>query len=1215
MDAGCANVVESKRSCPLWTVLTSPKRPINTQSFAQMKRVQEKIKDFVEAQRVEELRDFASDPARTLAAYRFTDATSDLLARWLDALADLPRGRGAARALAGVRGVGKSHTLAVFGALAAHPELRARAEDAHVATSARRLMNRRYVLVRVRRGTRPTLLEEVAAALGETFGNSFEPEPESLVSAACAHAPDAVVIFLIDTAAERARRVGRNDGPTLSRLAQAAENCNLFIALALDDDIADASGANVVLAGTFQIDYLDPEHLYRIAETHVLRKTPQARAALHELYLNLRAALPGFRWSEQRFIALYPLHPIIADVAASVRLYAQDFAFLPFAAAATERAASRPALSLVLVDELFDRVEPSLRRSEELRDAFAAYDELTKLIAARFPVMQRLEAKLLLKALFVLSLDGRGADEHELCAALLLHDENQPNAASERIADALESFASTSLLDQRRDGDHQRHRFRIDASEDFEEALIEAARNVPPAAVAALWRSIAHNRFADWPFAEEGEARAKLDFVWRGTPRRGEVSWIVDDPSAADALDPLRFDWQLRVLSPEASLSALPPRSVGIVDAVWQPDRPKPEEQEIFRRLVALRTDASLTARFGDAARAALASHTSQAERIWTRAFLDEGKLYINGEATHLSEQARAASSFEDLLRLAFDDRFAALYPQHPTFADILGEAEAANLIEGLFGGFKPNDVQVQKLAHRFAEPLGLVSKRGEAYLLGMGDEMLAPPWTREVMRLVEMANGATVSVQEVFGALRRPPLGLSHEACRLVLAALVASRRIELITAGGDRVTRRTLDRTLRWEEIVGVARAASIMHSAEELTAWARMLTGEEALSSIADPTAREQVRAALTVWLERWRQEALLQRLERLPDFALSTRLWNLIAAVKRSFGSAAEVVEATLADHVPLEEGLQRVADCFADDMHRFVRDRRRLDYLTRLLDGLDRWLRVRAYLCEAERTEVPEIEKLRRDLLAMSDDPFALGDVDWAAEFAELWEKFHAQYIEHYATLHAKTREDEAWPRVLEELLRSPEWREFEALRALSKASAWIEDEAARLLDRARAARACRWPVRETLRHHPRCLCGFRLRDVDAEARFVQDLETLVAAGRAAYRRALAALGSNLTEALRLLAHSEPAGRTADRALALADALEREEASLAFSREDVELIERALQIGATATPVRLRLPDEIFGFVTQDELRARLEQWLNALPQAAALVELEMRVET
>lgn len=1176
-----------------------------------MKRVQEKIKDFVEAQRVEELRDFASDPMRTLAAYRFTDATSDLLARWLDALADLPRGRGAARALAGVRGVGKSHTLAVFGALAAHPELRARTEDAHVATSARRLMNRRYVLVRVRRGTRPTLLEEVAVALSETFGGSFEMEPESLVSAACAHVPDAVLILLIDTAAERARRVGRNDGPILSRMAQAAENSNLFIALALDDDIADASGANVVLAGTFQIDYLDPEHLYRIAETHVLRKTPQARAALHELYLNLRAALPGFRWSEQRFIALYPLHPIIADVAASVRLYAQDFAFLPFAASATERASNRPALSLVLVDELFDRVEQSLRRSEELHEVFAAYDELTRFIAAQFPVMQRLEAKLLLKALFVLSLDGRGADERELCAALLLHDENHPETTSERIGEALRRFASTDLLDQNQDGDRRRYRFRIGASQDFERALIDAARTMSPAAVAALWRSIARNRFADWPF-EEDEERAVLDFVWRGTRRRGEARWLADASNPEETLDPLRFDWQLRVLSPQIVSSVPPAHSACAVDAIWQPDQPKPEEEEVFRRLVALQTDASLTARFGDAARASLASHASQAERIWARAFLDEATLYINGEAMRLSEQAKAASSFEDLLRFAFDDRFATLYPQHPIFAEILGETEAANLIEGLFGGFKPNDAQVQKLAQRFAEPLGLVSKRGETYLLGMGDEMLAPPWTREVMQLVETANGATVPVEDAFRVLRRPPLGLSREACWLVLAALVASRRIELITASGDRITRRTLDRTLRWEEVIGVARAASIMHSAEELTAWARVLTGQEQLSSIADPAAREQVRAALTAWLERWQQEALLHRLERLPDFALSTRLWNLIAAVKRSFGSAAEVVEATLADHVPLEEGLQRMADCFADDMHRFVRDRRRLEYLARLLDGLERWRWVRAYLCEAERTDVPEIEKLRGELLTMSDDPFALGDADWAAEFVELWETFHAEYVEYYATLHARTREDEAWPRALEELLRSPEWREFEALRPLSKASAWIADEAVRLLDRARAARACRWPVREILRHHPRCWCGFRLRAVEEEARFVQDLKTLVAAGRAAYRRALAALSSNLTEALRLLAQSEPDSQLGDRALALADALERGETDIAFSHEDVWLIERALQMGATATPVRLRLPDEIFGFVAQEELRARLEQWLNALPQAAALVELEAR---
>src|ERR687884_790729 len=126
-----------------------------------MKSSQDKIKDLVEPQAFDEVQSYASDLARALAAYRFTDATSDLLGRLLDALADLPRTRGAARALAGLRGVGKSHTLAAFAALAALPELRSTVEDAHVATSARRLLNRRYVVARVERGTRPTLLEEM----------------------------------------------------------------------------------------------------------------------------------------------------------------------------------------------------------------------------------------------------------------------------------------------------------------------------------------------------------------------------------------------------------------------------------------------------------------------------------------------------------------------------------------------------------------------------------------------------------------------------------------------------------------------------------------------------------------------------------------------------------------------------------------------------------------------------------------------------------------------------------------------------------------------------------------------------------------------------------------------------------------------------------------------------------------------------------------------
>jgi hypothetical protein len=332
-----------------------------------MKRTQDKIKDLVEPQEFDDLRDFAADPARALAAYRFTDATSDLLARWLDALADLPRGRGAAHALAGMRGVGKSHTLATFGALinAADEHHHAQITDAHVAASARRLVARRHLLVRVARGTRPTLRDELIEAFIAACGGSaadWAGDPAAWIAQAAARArTTATIVIIVDTAFGREARVKRDDGPLLSELAEAARTANAFVALALDDDIAGAEGVNVALARTFQIDYLEPEHLYHVANIYVLRKHAPARDALHEIYLSLRQTVPNFNWSEPRFAALYPVHPLVADTSASVRLYAPAFAFLPFAAQAARNAINRPALSLILLDEVFDHSERDRR--------------------------------------------------------------------------------------------------------------------------------------------------------------------------------------------------------------------------------------------------------------------------------------------------------------------------------------------------------------------------------------------------------------------------------------------------------------------------------------------------------------------------------------------------------------------------------------------------------------------------------------------------------------------------------------------------------------------------------------------------------------------------------------------------------------------------------------------------------------------------------------
>ena len=1217
-----------------------------------MKRAQDKIKDFVEPQVFDEVQNYASDPPRALAAYHFTDVTSDLLARWLDALADLPRHRGAARALAGLRGVGKSHTLAVVGALAAYPELRHHLTDAHVGTSARRLLSRRLLVARVERGTRPTLMEEVGAGLAKVLGGDeteWMQEP-SVALAMAARMSDAPLVLLIDTAYDREGRVERDDGPVLSELAQATKRASVFVALALDDDIAGADGANVALSGTFQIDYLDPEHLYRIVDTHLFHKNAQARAALHDLYLTLRAVVPGFNWSEPRFTSIYPMHPLVADVAPAVRLFVPTFGFLPFAAAAGARATNRPALSLVVLDEVFDRTEYDLRKAESLKDAFAVYDAMATRAVSQFPMMQRLQAKLILKGLFILSLDGRGATARELGAAMLIYDEKQPTAAVERIDEMLRRFAAAAergAFGSSDEGGETRYRFQIGASSGFNAALAEIVeRNgEDAAALNGLLRTIARARFEDWPFHLEGseterkaseaaptaEAQAsavEFDLIWRGTVRRGRLNWQAAASSAptpastlneAQATTEKACDWELVILAPQ-SLAETTNDGVALNDAarvaeeqqqtvraVWRPDALSGEEQETLSRLLALRIDNSLFAQFGETARAAERTHAALAERLWSQAYLDRGQLFINETAGPFTNEARAAATLRGALAEMLGPVFAARYPSHPEFVETLGETEVARLVNGLFGGANQQEASVQELASVFAEPLGLASLRSGSYALEAGDQALKQPWVREVLAMTDAANGEVVPLAAVAKRLKSAPYGLGRESQYLILAALVAQRRIELVTLTGDRISRRTLDLKLRWDEIAGVARVATLLHSAEELTAWARLLTGQLDLASIAEPEARTRARAALSQWLEEWRAGGLLEKYDALPDEGLTTRIWGLGQSVRKSFGSAAESIEALLADTISLEEGLQRIADAFGDSAEQFNRHLEQLDLLTCFIEGLAGRVNARAFLSLAEPTGQNEIESAQRELLRIADDVHSLFDHDSTRRFDLLWREFHSRYREHYDSAHDEAMNSSLRHDAVAALTRSDDFREFEALSQLAFVNKSYWEEATRLLRRSRRAQ-CSLPVRQLLTTQPVCGCSFRLAHAAALRRLPQALAEVIQRGLAAHRSTLAFWSQPLAQALEALAAEEPTVAESERALSLAATLAQSSASAPLGPLEIHLIERALQQTAVP-PLSVSIPAASYGLMTRDELGARLKQWLDDLPSYPALIDV------
>jgi hypothetical protein len=98
-------------------------------------------------------------------------------------------------------------------------------------------------------------------------------------------------------------------------------------------------------------------------------------------------------------------------------------------------------------------------------------------------------------------------------------------------------------------------------------------------------------------------------------------------------------------------------------------------------------------------------------------------------------------------------------------------------------------------------------------------------------------------------------------------------------------------------------------------------------------------------------------------------------------------------------------------------------------------------------------------------------------------------------------------------------------------------------------------------------------------------------------------------GSSLAQALVVIGENHDDNEIRSRALRLASALN--EGSEEFSPGDIYLIEEALNSGGVP-PLRVELPADLGGLFTREELRARLKQWVDGLPDQPALVDFRGR---
>ena len=1047
-----------------------------------MKRINEKVKDIVEVRKFLSLRDFTEDAAATLEAYRFTEATSELMTKWLYRIVDLQNGEGSALALAGYRGVGKSHFLAAVAAIGSQPELRTKIGDEHVAAAAQRLLRRRYPCIFVRRGTRSSLLEELKAAIATTFSIDESGLPErtfDILNAARVRSGDVPFLLFIDTAMERPSRVARDDGAILSEIAEAVKPVGGLVGVALDDDIAGADGSNAAIVGSYGIDYLDQEHLYKVVDSHVFPKYPNRRPVLHEVYEYFRSVIPTFRWSEQRFGSLYPLHPSILDVAPFVRLYVNDFALLSFAAEAGERILGRPANSLIALDEVFDAAETELRKSEELKNAFDTYDRLNSDVVGNIPVMRRLQAKLILKALLILSLEGQGTTAGEISSGTLIFDESDPEKANQTVEEIVRMFAAAMPDDVKvyaEEGREVRYGLNIGGNDGLKNALEAAAVGVTKGQVSEMLLRLFHERFHDsMLIAPDGALKfaGECSVIWRGGTRRGRVVWQdgLDSPAIPTADE--HHDWE--VLIDLSACGEVKTPTTDLPRAVWQPAQPTPDESDAIRRFFILQNEPSIREEFPEHIRSAYHAHILILDRVLNRIFMEDGRFVINGVDHNLTEDARSAGTLSALFSSTLQPLFEARFPQHPHFLGDLGVAEVSRLVSDLYSGSREKMGEVQPIAKAFGLPLGLVELRGGVYFPASREQLATLASVKVIESLLENSDG-TVELNTVYHELRKPPNGLVREAQQLILAAMVAQRMVEFVTSKGDRINQRSLDLKMIWDDIVGLARTQESYYSSAKLTKWAVSFSGRE---DIKDPSLEvdlQKFREGAAEWLSSWDNDRVLGRFNSVPEELLNTAIWKIVTGVSRSLGAAASLIRKFLEGQTSVEECLGRLSEVFLDDPTRLESAKADLEVARCYLEGWKERERFLDYVLSAAPTGDEAIETSRDAVLSHISEFESAPSVERERKIGYAFSRFQHEFSEFYTSKHDSVMRSHALQENAERFFSSDSWWLYTSLADLPTSgsiAAKVERLKARLdlLD-------CSWQTQSNLESYPQCRCGY-----------------------------------------------------------------------------------------------------------------------------------------
>jgi hypothetical protein len=1229
------------------------------------------IKSYIEVQQIDPISTFLeTDSERIVRAYHFSGELGRTATRIIEGIAAL-RSPSALRIIAGPRGVGRSHLMAYVKALATVPKARLAAQsgqgNAQIANAVRRLDSVSYLPVHISSAHHRAgganfgdLLRDGLRAIPDAsleFDDaqwSLALQQGNVCELACSKLFSGTALLVcIDDLSETfrlARREAiRETLDWLSLLAAKSRELPIAVLVVLDEDVLDPqSGPAARLATEYQIDSLTLDNLRRIVDQALFRKTPMQRAELSNLYQDIRKVLPRFHWSEDEFSELYPLHPSALDVSPGMSAYCENFSLFGFINAAVGRALSRRPLQMILLDELFDQFQFDLRKHQGLAPALEVYDFLATMVIPLLPIGERLQAKLLLKGLFLYSLVNRPVSAYDLTNALMLYDERNPEQGYVQVASLVQRLATQAegQIVTYGEGAEPRYLITIVRRQDPDAKLKAAAAEVPDdERLDALLVTLGGTAFSDWPFAVDALLfggiqlqRYEMTLPWRNALRRGVITYqapieIAPIPpvhierfgasltplalsAAASLADEGRpsvlYHWTDEFCEIDWEVVVLPVRGATIpTDApqlptllFWQPGLATDADLDVLKQMWAAYFHGEQV--FGIDAADHFSQLESQVRELFRHLYLKEGFfISATGERTpvkrFLNEQ-----TLSDTLAQAIHKPLDIRFPAHPVFKAPLIEREIKRLVLGLLGGLNPTDPAVQEHAANFAAPLQIVVERDGIFQLAMDrDEALSQPVISETLRLVESSANDPVPVQAVYQILRREPFGLLEPAQQLVIMSLVAGWRIELLDVSGLRAfgaVELTQDASFR--QYGAIRRTTTITYASDVLSEWCRLLTERPDLPDLTAAHARRQIRESLAIWHRTWQEHNLTARFNELPMEMLTTRTWQLIITCKRYFETTASAIEAVLFERISLEMGLARVIDIFSANQTTYQRAMIDLKLLVEFLDWLPFYVKAKSYALATPQIPRAEILRERNELIDFFEHPHQLLDEAKRNNFEQTFRSFQKAYIDFYLARHAEAMKTvEAVQTALVALLAGNDWRNFEILSSLSLSSRRHLTLANALIAKLRALR-CAMPTAEILKIHPVCACNFRTEDASPAETLFAELSEVVRQGIEYHRRLLAANRALVVHHLPALELDPERARLVADTL---DALTGWSENVVVSSTFPELINQLFEKTRPANPVSSPTPFFVGEALSKQELIDRFAAWADTLPDDANVV--------